>query len=264
MAVVPVVVLAAQAGPTGYLEICKEAGGPTVSGSFSFQVGGQTVVAPVGACSAPVALPPGRATIVETPVEGIFVSDVQAVPADRLVARDLVTGTAEVTIVAGDVSTQTVVTFTNRAQVAPLKVCKVAGNGIAVGTEFDFLAGTESVTVPAGPRPGGYCVAAGWFPAATNVTITEVMPRGIEVSGIAVSPSARLVGEANVRGGSVVVRIGPGFTEATFTNQLAPVAPTTTTTAPPSPTTTTTTVAPVATTTTIPAAATTTTTVPGG
>src|ERR1700674_5005217 len=39
-----------------------------------------------------------------------------------------------------------------------LKLCKVAGSGIAPGTPFSFTAGTSSFTVPAGPAPGGTCV----------------------------------------------------------------------------------------------------------
>ncbi len=264
---VPAIVLSsAHAGTgllTGFLEICKEADGSSVSGDFTFEVGGRAVVVPVGACSGPLELPAGTATIVESPVEGFTVTDVRTTPADRLVSRDLAAGTARVTIVAGDVSAQTAVTFANRAEFAPLKVCKVAGSGVAVGTDFEFHAGGRPVVVPAGPAPGGYCVVAGSFPVATDVVVSELTPRGVEVSAIAVAPAARQVGAPNVAGGTVVVRIGPGFTEATFTNGVpitppttAPVLTTTTTVAP----STTTTVAAVATTTTAPPAQTTTST----
>jgi hypothetical protein len=268
---VPVVVLAAQGGPAGFLEICKQADGPAVTGDFDFTVGGRTVTVPVGACSAAIALPAGPATITEVLVEGTSVSDIRTSPAERLVSRDLAGRVAQVTVVAGDVSAQTTVTFTNRAELAPLKICKVAGTGVAVGADFTFAVGTVPVSVPAGPAPGGYCVVAGSFPVATNVAVSEVVPRGVQVSAIAVAPADRLVGGANTSGATVSVRIGTGVTEATFTNQVTPATPTTTpttlapttttvppttvppTTVPPTTTTTPPTTTTTATTTTVPA-----------
>ncbi|HEV2759422.1 MAG TPA: hypothetical protein VGV86_07635, partial [Acidimicrobiales bacterium] len=245
MAAIPAVVLA-QGGATGFVEICKEADGPFVTGDFDFEVDGRTLTVPVGACSGPLELPAGRATIAEVAVEGVSVTDVRTSPTDRLISRTVDTRTAVVTVVAGDVSTQTVVTFLNRADLAPLKVCKVAGTGIARGTEFTFLAGARTVAVPAGPAPGGYCVVAGSFPVATNVSVSELVPRGVQVSDISIAPADRRVGAANLAGGSVIVRIGSGFSEATFTN----AAVTTTTTQPPA-TTAPTTVPPTTTSTTV-------------
>ena len=279
---VPVAVLANQAAGTGlltgFLEVCKEADGPAVTGDFTFEVAGHTVVVPVGACSGPVELPAGPVTIREVGVEGLTLTAVHALPAHRLLAQDLGAATARVMVVAGDVSAQTAVTFTNRAEFAPLKVCKVGGTGIAVGTEFDFVAGAERLSVPAGPAPGGYCVIAGSFPVGADVAVSEQVPRGTQVSAIEIAPRSRLVGTPNLPGGAVVVRIGAGFTEATFTNQAVQpavtttttvppttVPPSTTTTVPPSTTSTvppnTTTTAPPGTTTTLPPS--TTTTVPG-
>ena len=262
---VPIAVLANQAAGagllTGFLEVCKEADGPAVTGDFTFEVAGHTVVVPVGACSGPVELPAGPVTIREVAVEGLTLTAVHALPAHRLLAQDLGAATARVTVVAGDVSAQTAVTFTNRAEFAPLKVCKVGGTGIAVGTEFDFVAGGERLSVPAGPAPGGYCVIVGSFPVGADVAVSEQAPRGTQVSAIEIAPKSRLVGTPNLPGGAVVVRIGAGFTEATFTNQAVQPAVATTTTVPPNtvPPTTTTTVPPSTTTTVLPN---TTTTVP--
>ncbi|MDQ4090309.1 MAG: hypothetical protein M3163_08400 [Actinomycetota bacterium] len=260
---VPIAVLANQAAGagllTGFLEVCKEADGPAVTGDFTFEVAGHTVVVPVGACSGPVELPAGPVTIREVAVEGLTLTAVHALPAHRLLAQDLGAATARVTVVAGDVSAQTAVTFTNRAEFAPLKVCKVGGTGIAVGTEFNFVAGGERLSVPAGPAPGGYCVIVGSFPVGADVAVSEQAPRGTQVSAIEIAPKSRLVGTPNLPGGAVVVRIGAGFTEATFTNQAVQPAVTTTTTVPPntvSPSTTTT--VPPSTTTTVPPSTTTT------
>ena len=277
---IPAAVSALQSPATGFVEICKVADSPSVTGVFHFTVGGATVDVPVGACSPVITVSPGMVSVTEAERAGIAVSGIQTYPAARLVSSDLPTRTAQVQVVAGDESTQTTVTFNNRAELAILKICKVAGPGVAVGTDVTFSAGALSVVVPAGPPPGGTCVVVGWFPVATNVAITESIPDGTEVSAITVAPAGRMVGSPNLAGGSVVARIGSGVVEATFTNQVPPVPSTTTTsttiavtgattttaanavstTAPPGATTTTVTGGP---TTTSPGAATT-TTAPGG
>ncbi|HXO68307.1 MAG TPA: Ig-like domain repeat protein [Bradyrhizobium sp.] len=99
-----------------------------------------------------------------------------------------------------------------------LKICKVAGTGITVGTSFTFTAGSSTVTVPAGPAPGGTCMVGPSFPVGTNVTVTETIPAGDTVSSITVAPPSQLVGTPNLAGGSVNVTIGSGVTEVTFTD----------------------------------------------
>ncbi len=100
-----------------------------------------------------------------------------------------------------------------------LKICKVAGTGITVGTPFTFNAGgSNTLTVPAGPAPGGTCMIGPSFPVGTNVTVTETIPAGDTVSSIAVAPPSQLVGTPNLAGGSVNVAIGSGVTEVTFTD----------------------------------------------
>jgi hypothetical protein len=100
-----------------------------------------------------------------------------------------------------------------------LKVCKVAGTGITVGAPFTFNAGgSNTLTVPAGPAPGGTCMIGPSFPVGTNVTVTETIPAGDTVSNIAVAPPTQLVGTPNLAGGSVNVLIGSGVTEVTFTD----------------------------------------------
>jgi len=100
-----------------------------------------------------------------------------------------------------------------------LKVCKVAGLGVAVGTSFSFTAGTSTFTVPAGPAPGGYCVVGPTFPVGTNVTVDEAVPPGHVVSSIVVAPPGQIVGTPNLPAGSVNIMIGSGVTEVTFTDK---------------------------------------------
>jgi hypothetical protein len=101
-----------------------------------------------------------------------------------------------------------------------LKVCKVAGIGVPVGTPISFTAGSSPFTVLAGPAPGGTCVVSpGFFPVGSSVTVTEVIPAGDTVSDITVAPSGRLVGTPNLAGGTVNVTIGSGVTEVTYTDK---------------------------------------------
>ena len=102
-----------------------------------------------------------------------------------------------------------------------LKVCKVAGTGIPVGTPFNFTVSTSAshgaLTVPAGPAPGGTCMVGPGYPVGTQVAVTETVPAGDTVSNITVAPPGQLV-STNLPGGGVTVTIGSGVTEATFTD----------------------------------------------
>ncbi len=100
-----------------------------------------------------------------------------------------------------------------------LKICKVAGLGVATGTSFSFTAGSSTFTVPAGPAPGGTCVLGPSFLVGTQVTVKEAIPAGDIVSSIIVEPPGRLVG-TNLAGGSVDVKIDLGVTEVTFTDKM--------------------------------------------
>ena len=103
------------------------------------------------------------------------------------------------------------------AETAGLSVCKVAGSGIAAGTNFTFTVNGQTLVVPA-----GQCVSAGEFPVGVNVTVQETVPSGVQVSAITVGGSATLV-SANLATGTAVVGIGPFHNTVTFTNQLIPV-----------------------------------------
>jgi hypothetical protein len=101
-----------------------------------------------------------------------------------------------------------------------LKVCKVAGPFVPLGTPYTFQAGTSSpFTVRAGPAPGGTCSLGPTFNVGSMVSVTETIPSGTIVSAITVAPPPRLVGVPNLAGGSVQVAIGSGVTEVTFTDR---------------------------------------------
>jgi hypothetical protein len=98
-----------------------------------------------------------------------------------------------------------------------LKLCKVAGPGVAVGTQFSFFDGTSTVKVPAGPAPGGYCVVdPSIFAVGTSVNVVETIPTGDAVSSIAVNGQPA----PNPSSGTVNLTIGSGVNEVTFTDQV--------------------------------------------
>ena len=111
------------------------------------------------------------------------------------------------------------VTTTPTAELGQLKVCKVAGTGVALGTLFTFKVGNNNFNVPAGPADSGYCVLAGQYPLNTELTIEEVIPGGYYVSRIEVKPDHTV--SKNTSQGTVTVKIGSGVTEAIFTNKVA-------------------------------------------
>ncbi len=205
---------------TGYIEICKKASGAGVSGTFTFSVDSLTVHVPVGACSGVIKLPAGRTLITEHAQPGYELASCDTKPTSRLVACDRSNQSATVMVVAGGTAQQTMVDFVNRVPgpgTGAVKVCKVAGAGVPVGTRIRFTVNGHAITVPAGPSPGGYCVLAGRFPLNTQVSIAEQIPADEHVSAISVSPMARRV-SVNTGAGRTVITVGSGFTDVTFTD----------------------------------------------
>lgn len=98
-----------------------------------------------------------------------------------------------------------------------LKVCKVAGAGIPVGTLSTFTAGSNNTfTVPAGPPPGGTCVVGPSLPVGTNVTVTETIPPG---DSVLINVTSTGSSTTNPAAGSATLTIGSGVNEVTYTNQ---------------------------------------------
>ncbi len=212
--------------PEGYMQICKQADGPDVTGYFNFQFAGTSRSVPVGACSRLISgLTPGTLTVTEDAQTGYEVADIYTIPADRLISKDLSGRSATVTIVQsnGDASTQTVVVFVNRkVEMGQLKLCKAAGTGVSKGQIFNFKVNTVGYDVPA-----GYCILAGVYPLNSQVTISENLAKtSYFVEKINVLPDTRTVSK-NVAGGQVVVKIGTGITEVSFRNANS-VTPTST------------------------------------
>jgi len=233
--------------PDGYTEVCKSSSttNPVPStGIYSFTVTGSAfssttnpLMVPVGGCSGPIPITTPTATITELPVPGVGVSAITAVgyspppnslPENLMESYDLQTRYATVLLVppttAGDASSQTIVTFTNyEAPPGQLKVCKIAGAGVAVNTPFTFKvdAGT-GFPVEAGPLDqGGYCaVVPGKFQVGTPETVTETVPAGYAAPSITVDGASTPSADCQPTPDCVVAEIGPGINEVSFTNKV--------------------------------------------
>jgi hypothetical protein len=216
---------------TGSLEICKVASGPAVAGTFGFRVQGQPgiVEVEVGTCSFPITVPVGQTTVTEVARPGFSVDTITATPG-RLVQSNPAQGTARVSIVPGDESNQTIVTFANKATPKGfLEICKDAAPGDdELEGDFNFTVSqagrrTETVTVPVGQCSEALQLFVG------TATVTEVGRTGSRLVGVTATPPGRLVGTPNLSTRTATVRIVPGDlatqTIVTFTNKTVPPPP---------------------------------------
>jgi len=184
--------------------------------------------APGGACSAAFVEPAGLATITETLLSGTVLAAVTTLPSGLLVSSNPAAGTATVTVPNGG---QTIVTFVDAIPPIPpttgfLQICKVAGAGIAVGTNFTFSVAGSPVTVTAGPTPGGSCSPALLEPAGP-VIILETLPSGTTLAAVTTLPGGSLISSNLAAGGATVTVNAGGQTIATFLDTVIPVLPNT-------------------------------------
>jgi hypothetical protein len=123
----------------GFIEICKDDSPVgSLSGVFDFTIAGQAgpIAVLVGACSPAIQLPDGFATITEVAQPGASLLGVSTFPSDRLISFDAATASAVVLIAPGDISTETVITFTN----APVTGVPEPGTGWLFGLGLTFWA----------------------------------------------------------------------------------------------------------------------------
>ncbi len=196
----------------------------------------QVFTIPVGQCTGPIAVslgdpaPDGSPAasslrVTEIGRAGTVLEGIEVQPANRLITNAEVAnsfalgsqvnpdgsvtadnpggGFQRLKVLEGTTSAnETIVTFVNRGDPAPVKVCNIAGPGVALGTLMQFnvtgtsaatgLQVTRTLSVPAGDIvQGGVCqfVTDGSsnieeFISGTPVLIEEVIPSGIAVSGI--------------------------------------------------------------------------------
>jgi hypothetical protein len=134
-----VLVCLSDSAQAGLIEICKDSSPVgSLNGISTFTIAGQpgTVAVLVGACSTAIQLPDGFATITELAQPGTTLIGVSTFPGDRLISFDATTESAVVIIVAGDISTATVITFTN----APVTGVPEPGTGWLFSLGLSFWA----------------------------------------------------------------------------------------------------------------------------
>jgi hypothetical protein len=212
---------------TGFLQICKVAGAGIVTGTnFVFMVAGTPVTVPAGpppqgSCGAAFARAAGPVVVTETLLSGTVLAAVTSLPSGTLIGSNLAAGAANVVVQNGG---QTIVTFVDAIPGGPpstgfLQICKVAGAGIAVGTNFTFTVGGTPLTVAAGPAPGGSCSASLVMPVGATL-ITETPSSGTALSSVSTLPAGMLV-SSNQTAGAATVTVNSGTqTIATFLNTI--------------------------------------------
>jgi hypothetical protein len=268
----------------GFIEICKYPSAITapvtapaaapedlvvdpVTGVFEFRVvafpgeNPTSIFVPVNGCSLPLFVqsftattttPTFTARITEVGRTGILLESVTTIPANRLVGTGGGIGTigaggyADVTVVVGDAGQQVIVNFFNRSAPGEIKICKIAGPGVPVGTDFTFdIRGTAPggtstmptfpgtivdrvLVVPAGPGPEGFCrfvrnadnTANQTYVVGRRVSITE---RPLDLGGFpaVVTRIDQLNGAnitENLAARNTMWDVLPGIGVATFTN----------------------------------------------
>jgi hypothetical protein len=173
----------------GTLKVCKVAGTGIAAGTdftFAVTIGTQTpqtITVAAGSCTTLPSIPEGPVQVAETPDSSFRIFSIACNPGCTNI--DLSAGTASLTIVA---NTEKDVSFRNDTNLGTIKVCKVAGTGIAAGTPFTFAitvgSGTPSnVTIPAGD-----CSIVGPVPDGTSVHVAEVLDSSFRIFSIACNP----------------------------------------------------------------------------
>lgn len=196
--------------PKGHVKVCKQAGpGVNAGQEFTFTVGATAVTVQAGYCSTPVPLDAGEVTVTETATADINVTAITAAPAGTLVDSNLAARTAKVKVISEQI---TEVTYTNAKKTGHVKVCKIAGKGVAAGTSFAFTVGSTTTTARAGD-----CSHALELPVG-EVTIVETAVADYEVSDIAVAGAGTLKSK-DLAAGKAVVTVAPGTTEVRYTNK---------------------------------------------
>jgi hypothetical protein len=206
------------------LKLCKAVTNSSLLGvNYPFTVNGSPISVPAAlAPNSTCEIVPGiftagtRVNIAEGVVPGTQVQSIVVTPSGREVSGANNPAARTDSVILG--SGETIVTYTNEpAPPGALKICKIAGNGVALGSMWSFTVAGVPGTINV---PAGLCaLVPGTFPFNSTQTITETPTPGYAVTAIAASPANRLA-SANPAGGTGSVTIGSGVTQILFTNAL--------------------------------------------
>jgi hypothetical protein len=232
--------------PLGYVEVCKYFeetpwGGANYNArTATFSVnGGPSFLVAGGACSAPIQVPAGTATVSETIGSGFYLYNVSTFSATDVFGTRLLSGAtvnpASVVVPYGGVGNETVVTFTNVVEPTQFKICKqetsadanLSGGTFSFGYSFSVdgrgTSGSVSLTiapVSAANPTGLVCSGLIWGPpaidpsgAAIPVAIWEnptSLP-GVQLDSIGYQGNGALIYDGT-NGGADPVQVSLGYT----------------------------------------------------
>src|SRR5687768_3100628 len=205
----------------GTLRICKVAGAGVSSGTvFGFSAGGINLSdagsynVPAGGCE-DGQLEEGNYLVNESVPVGMTVSGISCVPATACANVSLSVGALHAQVTG---ALTTTVTFTNRSIIGTLRICKVAGAGVAAGTAFTFSAGGINVN-----DAGSYNVPAGGCQDEQlqegHYSVGESASSGTTVSAIDCAPVSACSNISLSVGALQAVVAGASLTTVTFTNR---------------------------------------------
>jgi hypothetical protein len=242
---------------TGVIEVCKQpaANSPSLTGTYNFTItstdsGINTYDSTTGAyddpwsttasatispngvgCSGPITVPAGTVETVEPGTT--YVTGITAVSNgnDELLGTDPAKGTGDETVLAGDTTDQTIVTYSDA--LSTVKLCKEWYGDDTPNTVFPFsltssgAAGPTTVSGSVGLTAGS-CQIVGTVRAGTQVNITELVTPGTKVAAINVNPTSNSQGNSPVVPGTlslpnrtVSIIAGAGETDITYVDEAA-------------------------------------------
>jgi hypothetical protein len=185
---------------TGRIEICKalSPNDPIPFGTiFTFSVAGSNYLVPAGGCSSPIEVAAGNVTVTEAVRANTAVISITTNPTDRLVSSSLSLRQAVVTVPEGDVTNQTVVTFTNQTtRTGTLEICKYPLDADVTGM-FSFTvqgAPGQTFAVPVGFCSGPITVTILQVPDSVfTANVTELARPNYRLEDVRTLPADRLV-----------------------------------------------------------------------
>ncbi len=196
------------AAGTGYVEICKNLfpNDPITPGTlFNFTVSGiqGTIIVPAGGCSSAIQVAAGNVTVTEAAIANVAAVAIEVSPTNRLVSSSLGLRQAVVSVPSGDVSSQTIVTFTNQTtRTGTIEICKF---GLDTDVTGFFSYNVQGVPGQTFSVPVGYClgpltltilqVNSSPSPSPTQAftaNITEIAQPTFRLESVQTFPTSRL------------------------------------------------------------------------
>ena len=188
---------------TGFIEICKNltAGDPIAVGTiFTFTVTGiaTPVQVPAGSCSNAIDVAAGNVTVTETVRANTAVVGITTNPANRRVSFSLAQRSVVVAVPEGDVTDETIVTFTNQTtRTGTIEICKRALGADVTGF-FNFTvqgAPGQTFSVPVGGCSMAITVTILQEPGTDfTANVTELARANYRLENVTTFPANRING----------------------------------------------------------------------